>query len=146
MKSILILVTQCLAYPSHLPPWGPGPLCQRSYLSATASRAQHYLVSTLFNSTLFFSTLLEFNTSVFNTDCIQHYSYSTSTYSTHLAFNTPRIKKNKKIIASLRRKKCWIQVVLKTRIVENKDCWKQGVLKPKVLKTSGVESMIVEIK
>ena len=28
MKSILILVTQCFAYPSHLPPWVPGPLCQ----------------------------------------------------------------------------------------------------------------------
>ena len=67
------------------------PYC-RSYLSATARRAQHYSVSTLLNSTNSFSTLLDFNTSAFNTSCIQHYSYSTSTYSTHLAFNTPRIQ------------------------------------------------------
>ena len=68
------------------------PKQNRSYLLATASQAQHYSVSTLLNSTLFFSTLLDFNTSAFNTDCIQHYSYSTSTYSTHLAFNTPCIQ------------------------------------------------------
>ena len=63
-----------------------------SYLSATVSQAQHYSVSTLLNSTNSFSTLLDFNTSTFNTSCIQHYSYSTSTYSTHLAFNTPPIQ------------------------------------------------------
>ena len=52
---------------------------QRSYLTVTASQAQHYLVSTLFNSTNSYSTLLDFNNS-----CIQHYS---NLHSTHLAFN-----------------------------------------------------------
>ena len=57
-----------------------------------ALQAQHYLVSTVLNSINTFSTLLYFNTSAFNTSCIQHYSYSTNTYSTHPAFNTPSIQ------------------------------------------------------
>ena len=65
----------------------------RSYLTATALQAQHCLVSTLLNSANSFSTLLDFNTSAFNTSCIQHYSNSTSTYLTHLASTTPCIKK-----------------------------------------------------
>ena len=56
-----------------------------SYLAATALQAQHYLVSTLLNSTNSFSTLINFNTFAFSTPFIQLYSYSTSTYSTHLA-------------------------------------------------------------
>ena len=76
---------------------GPGDLRREIcalllHLSATASQAQHYSVSTLLNSTNSFSTLLDFNTSAFNTSCIQHYSYSTSTYSTRLAFNTSCIQ------------------------------------------------------
>ena len=53
-------------------------------LTVTASQAQQYLVSTLWNSTNLYSTLLDFNTSAFNS-CIQHFSIK-------LAFNTSCIQ------------------------------------------------------
>ena len=77
----------------------------RSYLSATASQAQHYLVSTPLklntfcasHSTLLTLNNLVFNNNEFNTTSIQHYFNSTTlhfnkfsstiSYSTPLTFN-----------------------------------------------------------
>ena len=78
---------------------------RRSYLTATASQAQHYLVSTTLklntfcasHSTLLTLNNLVFNNNEFNTTSIQHYFNSTTlhfnkfsstnSYSTPLTFN-----------------------------------------------------------
>ena len=134
----------------------------RSYLSATASQAQHYSVSTPLKLNTFcpsHSTLLTLNNLVFNNN-----EFNTTSTQHYFILTTLHLKKNLWI---WRRRKntrwaiflflffifftCWIiffiffiQVVLKTRIVENKDCWMWAVLKVRLLNVSGVECEIVE--